>query len=131
MPTFAVEEMTLLELEYAATGPDRLLNILKAPSHDTEPLTPITHRRLANINLNWSEFCDVYIVPGGRYLVAVTTTNLSVWDLSMCGNSEILAMYDFQAELELPSTSFHLPLVHATPDGRGILILTRCRPLDT
>ncbi len=127
MPTFAVEEMTLLELEYAATGPDRLLNLLKAPSHDTEPLT---HRRPANIYLDWSEFCDIYIVPGGRYLVAVTTTNLSVWDLSTRRNSEILAMYDFQAKLGLAPTSFRLPLVHATPDGRGILILLRCRHLD-
>ncbi|CAA7261207.1 unnamed protein product [Cyclocybe aegerita] len=81
MPSFRIDEMTLLELRHATTSATRMLSLLTAGYEGEETkLRPRHILDIPQIQLT-SSFRDIFIVPGGLYLVALTDANVQIWDL--------------------------------------------------
>jgi hypothetical protein len=118
MPTFPVHDMSILSLEYAATGPDRFLCTKAGRSGF---LIPRSHRIIPS---NGNEFSEIFLVPGGRYLVTLADTSLAVWDLGIPGYPLT------EARTSTPISTIPIPVaqsdalmnVHPSEDGKGITI---------
>ncbi|KDR79839.1 hypothetical protein GALMADRAFT_241929 [Galerina marginata CBS 339.88] len=86
-PTFSIDDMSVSELEKAATAPARMLSRLEnhqKSSHKT-PLKP--HRtRYFSPEDDEVNFDSVFLVPGGRFLVTGSLDGLKLWDLSSFSN---------------------------------------------
>jgi hypothetical protein len=63
---------------------------------------------------------EFFIVPGGRYLVTAGD-GLSVWDLGYVSTVDCKLVASV-ASVQLKSFAFIM--VHATPDGEGLVILS-------
>ncbi len=119
MPTFPVHDMSVLALEYAATGPDRFL-CKKAGRSGF--LIARSHRIIPS---KGDEFSGIFLVPGGRYLVTLATISLAVWDLGIPGYPLT------KARTNTPISTIPIPVaqsdalmnVHPTEDGNGLIIL--------
>ena len=119
LPSFPIPDMSDLELERAAMGPHRWIELCGAfqmkHSNDTsEMLCPRTTRIIRDM-IN-----ELYIVPGGRYLVTAGN-GLFVWDLGYA--SEAAADCKLIASVG-EGRDFEFCMVQATPDGKGMVILT-------
>jgi hypothetical protein len=113
--------MSDLELERAAMAPRRWLELCsesqKQHSNDSsETLHSRTSRIIEQGGVNLNSY--LYIVPGGRYLV-IAGDGLYLWDLG----------YVSTADCKLVASAglgdkFGFLEVQATPDGKGLVILT-------
>ena len=110
--------MSDLELERAAMAPRRWISaIQKQPSNDfDEMLQPRTPRIIKD-----ADGSHFFIVPGGRYLVTAGD-GIFVWDLG----------YSSTVDCKLVASvgvgeSFEFLVVQATPDGKGLVILSSYR----
>jgi hypothetical protein len=118
--------MSDLELEQAAMAPHRWIQLFKK-QHPGDPdaiLCPRTTRIVRDVA--WSiSIPDLFLVPGGRYLVVATNDRLFVWDLGYVSNtySTLLA----SVPLEGTFTNGWYYQVQATPDDMGLIILV-CYP---
>ena len=110
--------MSDLELERAAMAPRRWIGALqKQHSNDSnEMLHPRTTRIIEDANAS-----HFFIVPGGRYLVTAGFS-LFVWDLGY--NSSVECKLVASVGLE---DGFEFCEVQATPDGKGLVILSSYR----
>ena len=118
MPTFPIHDMSQSALEYAATGPDRFL---RAATNCNLP-DPRSHHI---IRRKHHEFFEIYIVPGGRYLVTADSTTIAVWDLGIPGLSSKFSQITTQPISVLPRHPefwVAILLVHPTDDGQGLTI---------
>ena len=104
-PSFPLDQMSILELQKAVTRPERTISFLNrgktadfsredAPSDPFEDVadseeknagTPLSRALVLDapsfgLNID-SRFRSLFIIPGGRYLVANGMSFLSVWDL--------------------------------------------------
>ena len=113
--------MSDLELERAAMAPRRWIELCSAfqKQHSNDP-GEMLHPRTTRFITGRTE--SVFIVPGGRYLVA-TGIDLFVWDLG----------YDSTADCKLVASAglkdgledeFEVVKVQTTSDGKGLVILT-------
>ena len=126
--------MSLLELERAATAPSRW--IMLSSSKDRNPNKLLSSRttvtRITNNSIPFTSdsadlvFQHLYLVPGGRYLVASSRIRdcIGVWDLGYVFDG---AMSSAEKTTTVWVTRINKPYgftVCPTPDGLGIRILT-------
>ncbi|KAJ7635042.1 hypothetical protein FB45DRAFT_479946 [Roridomyces roridus] len=73
--SFSYADMTLQELERAATAPNRFRARLRREFLQNKPVLPVASRIIHR------DFQHLRFVPGGRYLLAVSRQFLCMWDL--------------------------------------------------
>ena len=117
LPSFPISDMSDLELERAAMGPHRWIQLFYASQRQhsngfSETLQPRKIRDFED-----GDKSNFYIVPGGRYMVIASDT-LSVWDLGYISTVDC----ELVASVELDDYCYFLE-VQATPDGMGLVIL--------
>ena len=116
--------MSVLSLEYAATGPDRFLSTNAGIGF----LIARSHRIIPS---KGDEFREIFLVPGGRYLVTLADISLAIWDLGIPG-------YPLpEGRTNTPISTIPLPIpvaqsvtfmkVHPSEDGKGLTILLNSR----
>ena len=133
LPSFPISDMSDLELERSAMAPRRWIELCDAfkkqhiNDFGTLPLRPVR-----NINLNALTATpkhdhartQLFLVPGGRYLVTSSPEALSVLDLG-CTSLENADSADCKliATVRLEDRYFYRTcVVQATPDGMGLVI---------
>ena len=83
--------MSNVELEQAALAPHRWISLCstfaKKHSNDSNAvLHPSTIRTIWNPHL--LETKNIFLVPGGRYLVSCSSDRICVWDLGYTSNAD-------------------------------------------
>ena len=63
------------------------------------------------------EFTDFFIIPGGRYLVCSSPTNIAVLDLGYTSSADCKLV-----DSTVPEGGNNDFIVHTTPDGMGLII---------
>ncbi|KAF8800137.1 hypothetical protein BYT27DRAFT_6844810 [Phlegmacium glaucopus] len=140
LPTFPIAAMSMAELERAATAPLRWIALSSSKDRNNDE---VLHPRRTRVIENplalmiktlqppdlqeWGGFADLYLVPGGRYLVASGPHSLGVWDLGFISDGD---MSD-DGKPMMWATRVNTLVgfrVHPTPDGLGIRILTYSYP---
>ena len=118
--------MSDLEIEKAAMGPRRWIELCGAfeKRHLDDPGTIMRPRATRFINSSFAtnvDFFDteMFIVPGGRYLVGSSSYSISILDLG----------YTLSADCKLiasiaPEGGSIICKVQATPDGMGLTIFS-------
>ncbi|KAJ7827020.1 hypothetical protein B0H14DRAFT_3721850 [Mycena olivaceomarginata] len=131
--TYPMENMSLRDLEHAATSPARFIAQISKEWAEGDVI-PAFHTRLFQPRLpksapgNLGETALMRLVPGGRYLVTATDlARISVWDLGW-RPAEVLNPYPL-VSIVLPSPASQL-LVQPAKDQRGFRLLSVC-PLLT
>lgn len=125
--SYPIENMSLADLEHAATSPARFVSHI-SKERGSEDLIPAFSTRLFQPRLprltagNLEEISLMRLIPGGRYLVAATHAGrLSVWDLGY-SPAAVINPYPFVSTvLQFPPTDL---LIQPTKDQRGFQILT-------
>ncbi|KAF8156018.1 hypothetical protein B0H34DRAFT_715829 [Crassisporium funariophilum] len=133
-PTFPISSMSYAELAMAATAPKRwvttsssqrlnadetLLNFEMRSLRDHPACTPLP------LDFEFWDIKDVYLVPGGRYMVTFAQEWIAVWDLGVpsigakSANGKLIGI--------APADVADEYRVHATPDGLGLRIFTETR----
>lgn len=85
MPSFPLEQMSIGELEHAATAPRRFLNLVKGLDVDYAPrpfrCRDLVFRQCPSRTGTYAPR-GIFLVPGGRFLLATTEDFLlTLWDL--------------------------------------------------
>jgi len=108
--------MSVAQLERAATAPSRLIALSFSKDRTNDGLLPRRSTRMIRYPPSIS-YCspNMYLIPGGRYLVAAGMGCLNVFDLSSEGTQTKM----WTTTLEYTDDF----VVHPTPDGQGIRIL--------
>ena len=126
LPSFPVSDMSDLEIENAAMGPRRWIELcgMFEKQHLNDPGAVMYPRATRILNSSFAREVDYYntelfIVPGGRYLVGSSLDSISVLDLGSTSNADCKLI----ASVELDG-GFHTCLVQATPDGMGLTIFS-------
>ena len=106
--------MSDLELERAAMAPRRWIELCGAfqKQHNISVMPQPRTTRIIKDTAN-----SIFIVPGGRYLVAAGN-ELSVWDLGYVSTVDCKLVASVGLE-----NNFSFLMVQATPDGKGLVIL--------
>ena len=124
LPSFPISDMSDLEIEKAAMGPRRWIELCgvykKKDFNDPAAiLYPRTTRVIDDLFATEVRFTttDFFIVPGGRYLVKSSLDDISVLDLGYSSNSDCKLI----ASVEPESVCDEL-IVHTTSDGMGLAI---------
>ena len=114
--------MTVLEIERAAMGPRRWLcgAFQNQGSAGFEAMLLCRQKSRYIKASNKSRF---FMVPGGRYLV-VADMGLFLWDLGYDSTVKVDCKIVASAEL---GKRFRFLAVQATPDGKGLIILSYYR----
>jgi hypothetical protein len=137
-PSFPFMEMTLLELEHAAVIPSLWRSIGSAnkplPVGDDQPhrtkriLCGPTSHGDGGITAWGDTLSDLFLVPGGRYLILFFDDLMSVYDLGntpdtlLDCNTRLLASVEIQFKW--------LFLVHPSPDGSALRICVSGEPAE-
>ena len=117
--------MSDLELENAAMGPRRWIELCGAfeRQHLNDPSAKLRSRATRIINAIEIDYntTDLFIVPGGRYLVTSSHISISVLDLGYTSsvNCKLIA----SVGLEGGRHGYNTCMVQATPDGMGLTII--------
>lgn len=129
-----MEEMSLAELEHAASGPHRFVKFIKSfPEAPAKPLPLQT--RFCNFRQDGNflgTLRDVHVpetmrlVPGGRFLFTAGT-HLCLWDLGYGMNRPIYPFPIATLQLARRVTTGDLAVALAS-NGQDILVLVYCRP---
>lgn len=109
--------MSVAELERAATTPRRWIALSSSKKKAKDGFLICKTRPLKGLH-----FHSLHLIPGGRYLVAYGLDYLTVWDMGYVSNSDA-----FWQPTKIWGTAVKGVqdfLVHPTPDGMGIRILT-------
>ena len=108
--------MSDLELERAAMGPRRWIELCGALQKMDPTFTEMLHRRTTRI-IDDPGILEYFMVPGGRYLVTAGN-GISVWDLGYVSTVDLTLVTSVgQGEY------FEYLKVQVTPDGKGLVIL--------
>ena len=128
LPSFPISDMSDLEIEKAAMGPRRWIDLCasfeKQHLKDSgATLCPRSTRSIRVDDLLAAKIrftnTDLFIVPGGRYLVSTSSDGISVLDLGYTSSSDCKLIASVGPEGR--STTCN---VQATPDGIGLIILS-------
>ena len=129
LPSFPIPDMSDLELERAAMAPRRWIKFcgafLKQHSNDfSERLRPRTTNIIKDLRPRTTRIIkdsvrSLFIVPGGRYLVT-TGSGISVWDLGYVSTVDCKLVASVGSE----DDNYYFCKVQATPDGKGLIILS-------
>ena len=118
LPSFPISDMSDLELERAAIAPRRWLELCNAfKTQHSDDSNNMPHPRTTRV-IDHDDSAIFFIVPGGRYLVTAGD-GLYVWDLGYVSTVDCNLVASVGLEIE-----FEFLEVQATPDGKGLVILT-------
>ena len=129
LPSFPISDMSDLEIEKAAAlGPRRWIELCGAyeiqvfnddPDNPAARLLPRTTRIIDDLfdTEIYFESTEIFIIPGGRYLVTSSPTNISVLDLGYTSSGDCKHMASV-----VPEGGSDVSMVHTTPDGMGLAI---------
>jgi hypothetical protein len=120
LPSFPTPDMSDLELERAAMAPRRWLQLCGAFQEQNSDVSKMLYPRSTRFIENTSH-AHLYIVPGGRYLVSVGD-GLFLWDLGYVSTVDCKLV----AAVGLENV-FEFCMFQATPDGKGLVILSSYR----
>jgi hypothetical protein len=133
--------MTDHELERAATAPFRWTVLSCSKDRGEDGNLPVRMARsidnlIGTLNapprhefLEPEDFTNLYLVPGGRYLVIDGKDCLSVWDLGYVSDDDAeFANGEPNRMWTTEVNDIEDFLVHPTPDGQGIRIFTYASP---
>ena len=128
LPSFPISDMSDLELENAAMGPRRWIELCGAFEKQllNDPGAKICPRttRIIDDSLAIKDdhlSTEFFIVPGGRYLVRCSHNDISVLDLGYTSSPD----YNIIASVGPPEDAWAWRdtfIVQATPDGMGLII---------
>jgi hypothetical protein len=131
LPSFPISDMSDLEIENAAMGPHRWIELCGVfeKQHLNDP-GAVLHPRATRI-INYSlatdidyDHTEIYIVPGGRYLLNHSPGHsFSVLDLGYTSSADCKLIASIRLEGEYHDDFYRLT-VHATPDGMGLTFLS-------
>ena len=125
LPSFPISDMSDLELENAAMGPRRWIELCGAleRQHPNDPVAVLWPRAARIINAIEIDYTttDLFIVPGGRYLVTSSHISISVLDLGY--TSSVDCKLIASVGLEGGRHGCNTCMVRATPDGMGLIIV--------
>jgi hypothetical protein len=125
LPSFPISDMSDLEIEKAAMGPRRWIELSKQyPNDPGVILRPRTTRIINDLFAPEVDYEHIvfFIVPGGRYLVNSSPKEISVLDLGYTSSADCKLIASLRLEFSLKAESITC-LVQATPDGMGLVIL--------
>ena len=113
--------MSDLEIENAAMGPRRWIELCSAYekqilNNPAAILCPRTTRIIDHLFADF-EFTGFFIIPGGRYLVCSSPTNIAVLDLGYTSSADCKLV-----DSVVPEGGNNDFIVHTTPDGMGLII---------
>ena len=130
LPSFPISDMSDLEIEKAAMGPRRWIELCGAyeRQHLKDPCAMLCPRstRIINDLFPTETSTQFFLVPGGRYLVRFAPGGISVLDLGYASSDEckLIASVGFDRMYSGGYAHRHFR-VQATPDGTGLTIFTR------
>jgi hypothetical protein len=126
LPSFPISDMSDLEIEKAAMGPRRWIELCSAyeKQYLNDPAAILCPR--ATRIIDDSSFVtevdyvssEIFIVPGGRYLVISSRYCISVLDLGYTSSANCKLI----ASVEPPDGEPDTCMVQATPDCMGLVI---------
>ncbi|KAF8812586.1 hypothetical protein BYT27DRAFT_7182624 [Phlegmacium glaucopus] len=127
LPSFPIPDMTVLELEHAAMGPCRWIELCATfqkqhPNGPGAKLCSRTTRIISDPLVAVGGSPEIFIVPGKRYLISDSSMGIFVWDLGYTSSVDCKLIASVEREGG-PYTG----MVQATPDGLGLIILL-CDP---
>ena len=118
LPSFSIPDMSDLELERAAMAPHKWLELCNAfQKQNSNASISMLYPRTTRI-IEHGDSSQFFIVPGGRYMVTAGE-GLYVWDLGYVSTVDCKLVASVGLENE-----FQFLVVQATPDGKGLVILT-------
>ena len=120
LPSFPIIDMSDLELERAAMGPRKWIDLCGALQKEDSAFSEMSYPRKTRTIEDGGE-SHFFIVPGGRYLVTAGIC-LSIWDLGYVSNVDCKLVASVRLEGHC-----HIFMVQPTPDGKGLVILISCR----
>ena len=117
--------MSDLEIEKAAMGPRRWIELCGTYEKQISNvdcaarLLPRTTRIIDDLLATKVDFdsTDLFLVPGGRYLVTSSRTDISVLDLGYTSSADCKLMASV-----VPKGGNNHFMLHTTPDGMGLAI---------
>ena len=123
LPSFPIPDMSDLELERAAMGPRRWIELCGALQKEDPTVSEKLHpQRTKVIESHGAGISQQFLlVPGGRFLVTAGI-GLFVWDLGYVSTAECKLVDSVGLGDE-----FKFLMVQATPDGKGLAILSSYR----
>ncbi|KAF8799413.1 hypothetical protein BYT27DRAFT_7120833 [Phlegmacium glaucopus] len=126
LPSFPIHDMTVPELEHAAMAPRRWIKLCAAfqkqhPNVSGAKLCSRTTRIIDNPLAVMVDNPEIFIVPGGRYLISQSSSGIFIWDLGYTSSADCKLIASVGPE----GRSYHCT-VQATPDGLGLIILSSC-----
>ena len=126
LPSFPISDMSDLEIEKAALGPHMWIELCGAyeKQHFCDPPTilwPRTTRLIDDLFSTEVDFesTDLFIVPGGRYLVSSSSDDISVLDLGNSSSADCKLIASV-----VPEGGSYTCIVQATPDGMGLAMFS-------
>ncbi|KAF8899792.1 hypothetical protein CPB84DRAFT_1779995 [Gymnopilus junonius] len=120
--SFPTDDMSVLELEYATMSPKKWESLaLKSESLEEELPSFATNIIRPEYFSNDAEPEDLYLVPGGRFLIILQRGYLYLWDLGYI--SAIGSARSEMKEIARIQTDCSSYTVHASPDGSALRIL--------
>ncbi|KAF8805715.1 hypothetical protein BYT27DRAFT_7192079 [Phlegmacium glaucopus] len=124
LPSFSIPDMTVLELERAAMAPRRWIELCATfqkqhPNGSGTKLCSRTTRIIDNPPAAMVDNPEIFIVPGGRYLISRSSMGIFVWDLGYTSSVDCKTIASVEREGG-PYTG----MVQATPDGLGLIIFS-------
>ncbi|KAF8805721.1 hypothetical protein BYT27DRAFT_7103860 [Phlegmacium glaucopus] len=125
LPSFPIPDMTVLELEHAAMAPRRWIELCAAfqKQHPIDSGAKLCSRTIRIIDNPLAAIADdpeIFIVPGGRYLVSDSSTGIFIWDLGYTSSADCKLIASVEREVQSQNAS----MVQATPDGLGLTIFS-------
>ena len=124
LPSFPISDMSDLEIEKAAMGPRRWIELCGAYEKrhldgSAATLCPratriIDHLFVAGVDF---ESTDFFMVPGGRFLVSSSRDDISVLDLGYTSSADCKLIASIR-----PEGGSDTCIVQPTPDGKGLAI---------
>ena len=129
--TYPIEKMTTSELEFATTSHERYLARLWKELHDITLLNPVSIRILtlhphiapAVGDHPFGYFKNSAIVPGGRFLITTTTTDIvQMWDLGYTPRELINPCPLASAYVHAMDDDYDM-LVQPSSDGDAVRVL--------
>ena len=125
LPSYPISDMSDLELENAAMGPRRWIELCGAlkKQHLNDPIATLRPRTARNINnsyVTWDDYetTQIFVVPGGRYLVGYSAETIFILDLGYTLSADCKRIASSSVKIE---NCFE---VQATPDGMGLIIFS-------